>query len=394
MQFEKIKESIERIKENEMGLLDKILGSKSTKDVLMAAVIADHIMKCKEGCDTDEIPEGYGEFGLTVTNPVPVCGIDSNDKYLGMLRTESDETITWKRVGSMSADNINNPIDVYQILNSDEVQSSTIYISSYHKRISHKAPQGFKLVETTEEVSVDIDLTEANRCEMSNRDCVDGENHQKLPPQISISNQSSSISTETGQSEPHKVLVDVASGNSNNVNKAVSRRNKTIGYSLLGIVLVYIIISVFIAIKPKNTIASNDSWKSSNSYSSHQIISHVPTSKRIVGHWRDIDDGHELFFQPIDSSLKVGTYRLMNRNSSPSRPIRFTILIDAPNSMMVNEYKKLPGGVASYLETSSNVTTMCTYKISDDGKRMTKDSIFMGSPMLSVYRYVDNRISP
>ena len=39
------------------------------------------------GCTENEIPNGYGEFGLTKTNPVPVKGILANEAYLSQLRT-------------------------------------------------------------------------------------------------------------------------------------------------------------------------------------------------------------------------------------------------------------------------------------------------------------------
>ena len=137
-----------------MGLLDKLFGRKKSSSNLdlAKALLNDQLTICEEGCDTDEIPGGHGEFGLCVTNPVPVKSIIANAIYLGKLRAANNEKITWDRIGSMSADNSSNPIDEYNIFDSDEVQIATIYISPYHKRISQKAPKGFKLIEDKDTV--------------------------------------------------------------------------------------------------------------------------------------------------------------------------------------------------------------------------------------------------
>lgn len=95
------------------------------------------------GYNLDMIPNSYGEFGLKVTNPIPVKGIISNEKYLKKLRTESGEKINWKREGSTKAGNILNPIDIYQIFNQNGEFLTKLYISPYHKRTSNIAPNGF-----------------------------------------------------------------------------------------------------------------------------------------------------------------------------------------------------------------------------------------------------------
>lgn len=41
----------------------------------------------KEESVDGKVPGGYGEFGLTVTNPIPVNGIMGTTKYLNSLRT-------------------------------------------------------------------------------------------------------------------------------------------------------------------------------------------------------------------------------------------------------------------------------------------------------------------
>lgn len=95
------------------------------------------------GCTENEIPNGYGEFGLTKTNPVPVKGILANEAYLSQLRTLKGDELRWNRLGSTHAPNIDSPIDIYRITTKDGIDMGHIYISSYQNHTSTKAPKGF-----------------------------------------------------------------------------------------------------------------------------------------------------------------------------------------------------------------------------------------------------------
>ena len=96
------------------------------------------------GLKYDEIPGGYGEFGLSINNPVPVNGILSSDRYLNRLITSDGLAIKWNRLGSGGAENIENPIDIYNITDERGKKRETIYISPYHPSTSNKAPKGYK----------------------------------------------------------------------------------------------------------------------------------------------------------------------------------------------------------------------------------------------------------
>ncbi|MCD4768584.1 MAG: hypothetical protein K8R35_00250 [Bacteroidales bacterium] len=98
----------------------------------------------KGGTEEDTIPEGYGEFGLEVTNPIPVNTVFGSKAYLGKLRTTDDRKVEYEREGSTEAKNIDNPIDIYNI-SIDGEKIATLYISPYHKKNSERAPKGFKL---------------------------------------------------------------------------------------------------------------------------------------------------------------------------------------------------------------------------------------------------------
>lgn len=98
------------------------------------------------GCDSDEIPGGYGDFGYTVNNPIPTNGIMGSNIYLSKLKLKSGNIeAEWKRTGPRLAENIENVIDEYQLISSSGECVAVIYISPYHKKNSERAPDGFSL---------------------------------------------------------------------------------------------------------------------------------------------------------------------------------------------------------------------------------------------------------
>jgi len=97
------------------------------------------------GTDKDEMPEGYGEFGLDITNPIPASSIPDSYFYLSRLRTQNGSETTYSRIGGMKASNIKHTVDVYNI-SANGKQLATIYICAYNKKTSSKAPKGFKLI--------------------------------------------------------------------------------------------------------------------------------------------------------------------------------------------------------------------------------------------------------
>ena len=130
-----------------MGLFDFLKPKKEqSKAELFVDAMLEYIQKNPQACSSDEIQQGTGEFGLEITNPVPVKSILGNEIYLERLRTTDGDSITWKRDGSREINLIWGNIDVYNIFDSHGDIISTIYISPYHRKISDKAPKGFKIV--------------------------------------------------------------------------------------------------------------------------------------------------------------------------------------------------------------------------------------------------------
>ena len=97
-----------------------------------------------KGTDKDVMPEGYGEFGLEITNPIPVHTVAGNQIYLERLHTADGVKVTYKRIGSMRAPNIPSIIDGYTIFAKGK-EIATLYICPYNKKNSEKAPKGFQL---------------------------------------------------------------------------------------------------------------------------------------------------------------------------------------------------------------------------------------------------------
>lgn len=124
-------------------LKKKFLQKTHSGDDNIIEIISKGVFAGDTGYDLDEIPEGFGEFGLDVTNPIPVQGIISNKVYLKRLITIESDKIRWKREGSAKTDNIENAIDIYKIFGTDGNFITKLFISPYHKRISNKVPKGF-----------------------------------------------------------------------------------------------------------------------------------------------------------------------------------------------------------------------------------------------------------
>lgn len=93
----------------------------------------------------DTILEGIGEFGLEKSNPIPTFGIPEKENYLRSLRTSNGDYLRYRRTGSLEVENINHPVDEYEIFNYQGETIAFLYFSAYHWRTSQKSPIGFYL---------------------------------------------------------------------------------------------------------------------------------------------------------------------------------------------------------------------------------------------------------
>ncbi|MDH6343308.1 hypothetical protein M2480_001297 [Parabacteroides sp. PFB2-12] len=122
--------------------LMEIPGMKEQKELfeLMSKMNSEGV-----GTEEDVMSEGYGDFGLEITNPIPVNTVYGSISYLGRLRTLEGIKVSYKRIGSMNSPNITSIIDGYKIF-ANEKQIAILYICPYNKKNSRKAPNGFKLL--------------------------------------------------------------------------------------------------------------------------------------------------------------------------------------------------------------------------------------------------------
>ena len=118
-----------------------IPGAKEQKDLFDATSAMN-----AGGCTTDEMPNGFGEFGLVPTNPIPTNTIQGSILYLGGLRAPDGTSVNNKRLGPTGANNIEKPIDEYLITHENGSELATIYISPYQAVNSKKAPKGLDQV--------------------------------------------------------------------------------------------------------------------------------------------------------------------------------------------------------------------------------------------------------
>jgi hypothetical protein len=131
-------------REKSEGIVSSLQKPPLPKEAKELFDILDNINQSGTGTNSDVIPDGFGEFGLDVTNPIPVNSVFGSMEYLRKLRTIDGKIVENKRTGSVMAPNIAELIDEYEI--SVEGQFIThIYICPYHKKNSERPPKGFRL---------------------------------------------------------------------------------------------------------------------------------------------------------------------------------------------------------------------------------------------------------
>jgi hypothetical protein len=98
-----------------------------------------------DAADVDELPEATGDFGRVASNPIPCNTIFGSTAYLAKLRFSDGAKILFDRLGSVSSEASQYPVDCYAIKHPDGRGLGVFYISPYQKRNSRKAPEGFSI---------------------------------------------------------------------------------------------------------------------------------------------------------------------------------------------------------------------------------------------------------
>lgn len=84
-----------------------------------------------------------GVYGITLSNPVPVKGVQTSYTFLDSLLTSSGEAIQYKRIGSYKSSLTKEPIDGYAISTKLGRSLGTIYICGYCNVENPDPPVGF-----------------------------------------------------------------------------------------------------------------------------------------------------------------------------------------------------------------------------------------------------------
>jgi hypothetical protein len=93
------------------------------------------------GSNCDQNPNGFGSFGLSATNPIPVNGPIGEILYLSSLRL-GGERILFHRL--MSIDRV----DAFECVGIDGHHWDVLYLDMYHPRKSRRAPEGYAIDES------------------------------------------------------------------------------------------------------------------------------------------------------------------------------------------------------------------------------------------------------
>jgi len=119
----------------------------------------------------DENPDGYGRFGLDVSNPIPIHGIDNIKAYMDRLRYSPEPAskeerifypVTYQRttdrldspigsklsggritMGATSSPNIRGKIDVFDVYSIKGRNLARLFVNCYSLVTSNKVPEGF-----------------------------------------------------------------------------------------------------------------------------------------------------------------------------------------------------------------------------------------------------------
>ena len=97
------------------------------------------------GYELEVIPEGFGEFGYTITNPMPIKPGIGYLTYFKKLRTINDKEIRYKYLRTTQSKNIKYYIDEYEIT-IDNVKAANLFICPFYVTNSLRAPYGFKII--------------------------------------------------------------------------------------------------------------------------------------------------------------------------------------------------------------------------------------------------------
>jgi hypothetical protein len=93
-----------------------------------------------ESPSCDRIPNCFGEFGRTPTNPIPVNGPVGELIYLSRLEMSDGVAFAFHRLGALDG------VDVFEVVSEDGRHWDVLYLSLYFPRKSKHAPSGYRIM--------------------------------------------------------------------------------------------------------------------------------------------------------------------------------------------------------------------------------------------------------
>jgi len=97
-----------------------------------------HVLAESPSCD--RIPNAFGEFGRTLTNPIPVNGPVGELVYLSRLETSDGSAIAFHRLGAFDK------VDAFEAVSEDGRHWDVLYLSLYFARKSKQVPTGYRMM--------------------------------------------------------------------------------------------------------------------------------------------------------------------------------------------------------------------------------------------------------
>ncbi|MEW6003147.1 MAG: hypothetical protein AB1638_10940, partial [Nitrospirota bacterium] len=103
----------------------------------------DILEKALSGEDCDKISGGFGDFGISPTNPIPVNRVVGEYKYLNRLRFDG-QRLMYHRLGPLKVKELGGLIvDVYEVVTMDGKHWDVLCFDFYHPRRSKAVPVGY-----------------------------------------------------------------------------------------------------------------------------------------------------------------------------------------------------------------------------------------------------------
>ena len=115
--------------------LDIFLNSDSAQNAAMPDDLKSLISAVGEA---DSVPGATGEFGLSVTNPIPVNGPIGEVTYLSALELIDGRSVWAHRLGSRDR------VDIFEAVSEDGKNWFVLFLTPYFSRKSKYAPAGFR----------------------------------------------------------------------------------------------------------------------------------------------------------------------------------------------------------------------------------------------------------